>query len=67
MAGKLKSVSVDPNLCVGSTLCIMHDAASFEMGEDGHARFVGDLASAEALEEVAELCPVSAITLTYEA
>lgn len=66
MAGKLKSVSVDPNLCVGSSMCIMQEPEAFEMGEDGHARFVGDTANAEAIAEAADLCPVSAITLVYE-
>lgn len=61
----LVKVVVDPQLCVGSTMCIMHDPEAFRMRDDGHAEHIGDVLDEESLTEAAELCPVSAIQLIY--
>lgn len=66
MVRKLTGARVDPNLCVGSSMCIMHMPGAFRMSDDGHAEFIGLPDDEASLHDVAELCPVSAIKLIYE-
>jgi ferredoxin len=63
---KLVAVHVDPDLCVGSTICIGIAPESFALQADGHAAYVGDVAHGDAAAEAAQNCPVSAIRLVYE-
>jgi ferredoxin len=62
---KLVAVEVDPDLCVGSTLCVAAAPQSFVMQVDGHAAYIGDTANADVAAEAAQMCPVSAIRLVY--
>ncbi|PHP64835.1 hypothetical protein CSC94_22445 [Zhengella mangrovi] len=57
---------VNPDLCVGSTMCILEMPDAFRMRADGHAEFVGDALDPDTVRDVAELCPVSAIELINE-
>ena len=61
----LVKVVVNADLCVGSTMCIMHNPDAFRMRDEGYAEHVGDIVCEESLIEAAELCPVSAIQLVY--
>jgi ferredoxin len=63
---KLVRAWVDPDLCVGSAMCVSSSPEAFRMGPDGHAIYVADTADETVLLDAAELCPVSAIQLIYE-
>lgn len=63
---RLVRAVVDPDLCVGSGLCVGTDPVRFEIGTDGKARYVGTTVDAGLAEDAAELCPQSAINLSYE-
>ena len=63
---KLVRVHVNQDLCVGSAMCISASPESFRMGPDGHAIYVADAVDEASALDAAELCPVSAIQLTYE-
>jgi ferredoxin len=63
---RLARVEIDPDRCVGSGLCVGTDPQRFQIGPDGKARYVSTTFDAGLAEEAAELCPQSAITLTYE-
>jgi ferredoxin len=63
---KLIRVEVDPNLCVGSGMCVNFNPDLFQIQPDGHAAYVGQKLDEMAALDAAELCPVSAINLIYE-
>ena len=63
---KLITVRIDPNLCVGSGMCVSSHPDSFMLHADGHARFTGSMMDEAAAREAEELCPVSAISLVFE-
>jgi ferredoxin len=63
---KLFRVKVDPNLCVGSGMCVASHPEMFAMQADGHARCTSPAPDEVAAREAEELCPVSAIRLIYE-
>ncbi|GAC1547512.1 MAG: hypothetical protein NVS2B17_31770 [Candidatus Velthaea sp.] len=65
-ARKLVRVEVDPQTCVGSQQCIGVDPDRFQLTADGWAHYVGPDIDAELAVQAADLCPVSAIRLTYE-
>jgi ferredoxin len=67
MAGrKLVGVRIDPNLCVGSGMCVSSHPDKFALQPDGHALYVGAVPDEAAAREAEELCPVSAISLVFE-
>lgn len=59
-------VVIDSNLCVGSSMCVSAHPELFGIQADGHAAYIADAISIEAVLEAEELCPVSAIQLIYE-
>ena len=63
---KLVRINVDANLCVGSGMCVNFNPDLFQIQPDGHAAYVGQKLDEHAALDAAELCPVSAINLTYE-
>jgi ferredoxin len=63
---KLVRAYVDPDLCVGSAMCVSSNPESFRMGVDGHAIYVADAVDETSVLDAAEFCPVSAIQLIYE-
>lgn len=63
---KLIRVAVDGHLCVGSGMCVATHPEFFAMQPDGHAAYVAGTLNEAAALEAEELCPVSAIQLTYE-
>jgi ferredoxin len=63
---RLVRVVIDPDLCVGSGLCVTTDPERFQIGPEGKARYAATNFDADLAEDAAELCPQSAITLVYE-
>lgn len=63
---KLIAVRVDPNLCVGSGMCVSSHPDKFAIQPDGHAIYTAMVIDEAAASEAEELCPVSAISLVYE-
>lgn len=63
---KLIRVVVDGHMCVGSGMCVATHPEFFAMQADGHAAYVANTLNEAAALEAEELCPVSAIRLTYE-
>jgi ferredoxin len=68
MAGheRLVRVTIDPDRCVGSALCVGTDPERFRIGPDGKAHYIAETFDEALAEDAAELCPQSAITLSYE-
>ena len=65
-ARKLVGVRIDPNLCVGSGMCVASYPDKFALQPDGHALYVATVPDEAAAREAEELCPVSAISLVFE-
>ncbi len=63
---KLIAVRIDPNLCVGSGMCVSSHPDKFALQPDGHARYAAEVLDEAAACEAEELCPVSAISLVFE-
>jgi ferredoxin len=63
---KLIAVRVDPNLCVGSGMCVASFPDRFAMQSDGHANYTATVLDEAAAREAEELCPVSAISLVFD-
>jgi ferredoxin len=63
---KLIAVRIDPNLCVGSGMCVSSFPEQFALLPDGHARHTGQALDEAAAREAEEMCPVSAITLVFD-
>ena len=63
---KLIGVRIDPNLCVGSGMCVSSYPDQFAFQDDGHAKYVADVPDEADAREAEELCPVSAISLVFE-
>ena len=65
-ASKLIAVLIDPNLCVGSGMCVSSHPDKFALHADGHARYTAAAPDEAAAREAEERCPVSAISLLFE-
>jgi ferredoxin len=63
---KLIAVRIDPNVCVGSGMCVASHPDKFAFQADGHARYTAQVLDEAAAREAEELCPVSAISLVFE-
>lgn len=63
---RLIGIRIDPNLCVGSGMCVSAYPEKFAFQSDGHARYTARLLDEAAAREAEELCPVSAISLEYD-
>ena len=63
---KLIAVRVDPNLCVGSGMCVSSHPDLFAFQADGHAMYASRVLDETAACEAEELCPVSAISLIFD-
>lgn len=56
---------VDPDLCIGSGICLATAPGHFETGEDNRSRARPDAPEAdESARDAAALCPVEAIGFT---
>lgn len=62
----LLRVQVDPDLCVGSQMCVGAHPGLFRIDDTGHASYSGQDLDEAAARDAAELCPMSAIKLLYE-
>lgn len=63
---KLIAVRIDPNLCVGSGMCVSSHPDLFAFQPDGHAKYIAQVLDEAAAREAEELCPVSAISLVFD-
>ena len=63
---KLIAVRIDPNLCVGSGMCVSTHPDQFAFQADGHATCTAAVPDEAAAREAEDLCPVSAISLVFE-
>jgi ferredoxin len=59
----MAKVTVDDSLCTGCGLCSSNCPDVFEMGDDGLAHVIANSSPDCDLNEIAEQCPVSAITV----
>jgi ferredoxin len=59
----MAKVTVDASTCVGCGLCAQSCADCFEMKDDGLAHVKANTCSSCNLKDVADQCPVSAITV----
>lgn len=59
----MSKVKVDDSLCTGCGLCVANCPEVFEMGDDSLAHVIADKCSCD-LKEVAEQCPVNAISVS---
>jgi ferredoxin len=60
----MAKVVVDAATCVGCGLCEQNCPEVFQMKDDGLAHVKAQSCSVHNLKEVADQCPVSAITVT---
>lgn len=63
---KLIAVRIDPNLCVGSGMCVSSYPEKFAFQPDGHAQYISPELDETAAREAEEMCPVSAISLIFD-
>jgi len=55
---------VNKSLCISCGTCVSMCATCFEFGDDGKAQFIKNVENCECdLSEVADSCPVQAITV----
>jgi ferredoxin len=59
----MAKVMIDDSLCTGCGLCASNCPDVFEMGDDGLAHSVSGECKSCDLKEIAEQCPVGAITV----
>jgi ferredoxin len=59
----MAKITVDDSLCTGCGLCASNCPDAFEMGDDNLAHVLKDECAACDLKEVAEQCPVCAISV----
>jgi len=58
----MSKLEVDQNLCIGCGLCESLCPQCFKLGEDGKSHVLKDACVECNLDEVAESCPVGAIS-----
>jgi ferredoxin len=63
---KLIAVRIDPNLCVGSGMCVSSHPDFFGFQPDGHARHISPELDEAVARDAEEMCPVSAISLIFD-
>ena len=59
----MAKIVVDDSLCTGCGLCASNCPDCFEIGDDGIAHVVTSACSSCDLKEVADQCPVNAISV----
>lgn len=59
----MAKITVDESLCTGCGLCAANCADVFEVGDDNLAHVIKDSCADCDIKEVAEQCPVNAITV----
>ena len=59
----MAAIKIDESLCTGCGLCAANCPDSFEIGDDGLAHVVKDVCANCDLKEIADQCPVTAISI----
>jgi len=59
----MAKVTIDESLCTGCGLCAANCPDSFEIGDDNIAHVIKDSCEACDLKEVADQCPINAISV----
>lgn len=59
----MAKVAVDESLCTGCGLCASNCPEVFEVGDDNLAHVISNDCKSCDLKEIAEQCPVNAITV----
>lgn len=59
----MAKIAVDDSLCTGCGLCASNCPEVFELGDDNLAHVIADACADCDLKEIAEQCPVNAITV----
>ncbi len=59
----MAKITIDDSLCTGCGLCASSCPEVFEVGDDNLAHVIGSKCALHDLKEVAEQCPVEAITI----
>ena len=59
----MAKITIDDSLCTGCGLCASNCPEVFEVGDDSLAHVVSDTCATCDLKDVADQCPVNAITV----
>lgn len=59
----MAKIIIDDSLCTGCGLCAANCPDVFEVGDDGLAHVTSDSCGSCDVKEIAEQCPVNAITV----
>lgn len=59
----MAKVVIDDSLCTGCGLCASSCPEVFEIGDDNLAHVIGDSCADHDLKDIAQQCPVEAITI----
>lgn len=59
----MSKITIDDSLCTGCGLCAANCPDIFEVGDDGLAHVISQVCGSCDLKEIAEQCPVSAISV----
>ncbi len=60
----MSKITIDDSLCTGCGLCAANCPDVFEIGDDNIAHAITDKCASCDLKELAEQCPVNAISVT---
>lgn len=60
----MSKIAIDEALCTGCGLCAANCPDAFEIGDDGIAHATASACGACDIKEVADQCPVNAISAT---
>ncbi len=59
----MAKITIDDSLCTGCGLCASSCPEVFEVGDDNLAHVIASKCASHDLKEIAEECPVNAITV----
>ncbi|MCM8790168.1 MAG: ferredoxin [Candidatus Omnitrophica bacterium] len=59
----MANIKIDESTCTGCGLCAANCPDVFEVGDDGLAHVISDKCTSCDIKEIADQCPVNAITV----
>jgi ferredoxin len=60
----MAKITIDDSLCTGCGICASNCPDAFEVGDDGLAHATASTCTGCDLKEIAEQCPVNAISIS---